>query len=88
MNVLVANDIDPVADRIAARLAGDRLGTWIIDEQGVQDRNAIIACVPDKQLNARPALAEVMQNSLERWSIRRGRLRGRGLGAAYSTADR
>ena len=27
MNVLVANDIDPVADRIAARLAGDRLGT-------------------------------------------------------------
>ena len=35
MNVLVANDIDPVADRIAARLAGDRLGTWIIDEQGV-----------------------------------------------------
>ena len=88
MNVLVANDIDPVADRIAARLAGDRLGTWIIDEQGVQDRNAIIACVPEKQLNARPALAEVMQNSLERWSIRRGRLRGRGLGAAYSTADR
>ncbi len=40
MNVLVANDIDPVADRIAARLAGDRLGAWIIDEQGVQDRNA------------------------------------------------
>jgi len=88
MNVLVANDIDPVADRIAARLAGDRLGTWIIDEQGVQDRNAIIACVPEKQLNARPALAEVMQNSLERWSIRRGRLRGRDLGAAYFTADK
>jgi len=88
MNVLVANDIDPVADRIAARIAGDRLATWIIDEQGVQDRNAIIACVPEKQLNARPALAEVMQNSLERWSIRRGRLRGRDLGAIYSTADR
>src|SRR6266446_2662947 len=84
MNVLVANDIDPVPDRIAARLAGDRLGTWIIDEQGVQDRNAIIACVPEKQLNARPALAEVMQNSLERWSIRQGRLRDRDLGAMYS----
>lgn len=88
MNVLVANDIDPVPDRIAAGLAGDRLGTWIIDEQGVEDRNAIIACVPEKQLNARPALAEVMQNSLERWSIRRGRLRGRGLGAMYFAADR
>jgi SAM-dependent methyltransferase len=88
MNVLVANDIDPVPDRIAARLAGDRLGTWIIDEQGVQDRNAIIACVPERQLNARPVLAEVMQSSLERWSIRRGRLRGRDLSAMYSTADR
>ena len=88
MNVLVANDIDPVADRIAARLAGDRLGAWIIDEQGVQDRNAVIACVPERQLNARPELAEVMQNSLERWSIRRGRLRSRDLGAAYFTADK
>ena len=88
MNALVANDIDPIADRIAARLAGDRLATWIIDEQGVQDRNAIIACVPEKQLNARSALDEVMQNSLERWSIRRGRLRGRDLSVIYSTADR
>jgi SAM-dependent methyltransferase len=79
MNVLVANDFDPVPDRIAARLAGDRLTAWIVDEQGVQDRNAIIACVPEKQLNARPALTEVMQNSLERWSIRRGRLRDRDL---------
>jgi spermidine synthase len=73
MNVLVANDIDQVSDRIAARFAGDRLRAWIIDEPGVQDRNAILACVPERQLNARPALAEVMQNSLERWSIRRGR---------------
>jgi spermidine synthase len=77
MNVLVANDIDPVPDRIAARLAGDTLEAWMIDEQGVLDRNAIIACVPERQLNARPALTEVMQNSLERWSIRRGRLHGR-----------
>jgi hypothetical protein len=72
MNVLVANDFDPVPDRIAARLAGDRLGAWIVDEQGVQDRNAIIACVPERQLKAHPALTETMQNSLERWSIRRG----------------
>jgi spermidine synthase len=73
MNVLVANDIDQVPDRIAARLAGYRLRSWIIDEPAVQDRNAIIACAPERQLNARPALAEVMQNSIERWSIRRGR---------------
>ena len=73
MNVLVANDIDQVPDRIAARLAGDRLRAWIIDEPAVQDRNAIIACVPERQLVAHPALAEVMQSSLERWSIRRSR---------------
>ena len=76
MNVLVANDIDRLPDRIALRLAGDRLRAWIIDEPGVEDRNAIIACGPERQLNARPAVAEVMQNSIERWSIRKGRSLG------------
>ena len=79
MNVLVANDIDPLPDRIAARLAGDALRVWIVDEQGIQDRNAILACVPERQLNAREALFELMTNTSERWSIRRGRLRGRDL---------
>ena len=81
MNVLVTDDIDPTADRIAARLAGDALHVWIIDEQGIQGRNAILACVPEKQLGARPALREVMDHTSERWSIRRGRLRGRDLGS-------
>jgi spermidine synthase len=79
MNVMVANDIDPTPDRIAARLAGDRLRVWILDEQGIEDRNAIIACVPERRLRARPALHDVMRNTHERWSIRRGRLRGRDL---------
>lgn len=73
MNVLVANDFDPVPDRIATRLAGDRLAVWIVDEQGIEDRNAIIACVPEKQLGTHPEITGVMENSLERWSIRRGR---------------
>jgi spermidine synthase len=80
MNVMVANDIDPTPDRIAARLAGDSLRVWILDEQGIEDRNAIIACVPERRLRARPALHDVMRNTQERWSIRRGRLRGRDLG--------
>jgi spermidine synthase len=79
MNVMVANDIDPVPDRIAARLAGDGLRVWIVDEQGIQDRNAIIACLPERQFNARSALHDVMRNNNERWSIRRGRLRSRDL---------
>ena len=79
MNVTVPNDIDPTPDRIAARLAGDGLRVWIIDEQGIEDRNAIIACLPERQLNARPALQEVMESTSERWSIRRGRLRSQDL---------
>jgi len=75
MNVLAANDIDPLPDRIAARLAGDTLRIWVVDEQGIQDRSAILACVPERQLNARAALFEVMAGTSERWSIRRGRLR-------------
>ena len=79
MNVMVTNDIDPTPDRIAARLAGDSLRVWIVDEQGIQDRNAIIACLPEKQLSARPVFNDVMRNNNERWSIRRGRLRSRDL---------
>jgi len=79
MNVLAANDIDPLPDRIAARLAGDALRVWVVDEQGIQDRNAILACVPERQLNSRPMLQEVMAGTSERWSIRRGRLRSSDL---------
>jgi len=79
MNVLVTNDIDPTPDRIAARLAGDSLLVWIVDEQGIEDRNAIIACLPEKQLNPRSALNDVMRSNHERWSVRRGRLRSRDL---------
>src|SRR5664279_2563817 len=79
MNALVTNDIDPTADRIAARLAGDDLRVWIVDEQGIENRNAIIACLPERQLSARAALYDVMSNTPERWSIRRGRLHGREL---------
>jgi spermidine synthase len=86
MNVLVGNDIDPTPDRIAARLAGEGLQAWIIDEQGIEDRNAIIACLPAKQLIARSALNDVMRNNHEKWSIRRGRLRSRDL--AFGSRNR
>jgi SAM-dependent methyltransferase len=79
MNVMVANDIDPTPDRIAARLAGEELRTWIVDEQFIEDRNAVIACIPEKTLGSRAALDRVMHHSHERWAIRRGRLRSRDL---------
>ncbi|MET4492708.1 spermidine synthase [Bradyrhizobium sp. LA7.1] len=79
MNVMVAHDIDPTPDRIAARLAGEELRTWIVDEQFIEDRNAVIACIPEKTLGSRAALDRVMRHSHERWAIRRGRLRSRDL---------
>ena len=79
MNVTVMNDIDPIPDRIAARLAGDSLRIWIVDEQGIVDRNAVIACLPEKQLNARSGLNDILHGNLEKWSIRRGRLHRRDL---------
>jgi SAM-dependent methyltransferase len=85
MNVLVTNDLDPIPDLIAARLAGDDLRIWIVDEQGIEDRNAIIVCLPGKQLHARPVLDDVMHSNHERWSIRRGRPRCRDL--AYGSRN-
>ena len=79
MNVMVSNDIDPTPDRIAARLAGESLRTWIVDEQGIENRNAVIACGPEKQLGSRATLNQVMHHCYERWSIRRGRPRNRDL---------
>lgn len=75
MNVLVDNDMDPVPDWIAARLAGDSLHRWIVDEQGIEDRNAVIACIPEKHLIKRASLRDAMSNNGERWWLRRGRQR-------------
>jgi SAM-dependent methyltransferase len=79
MNVMVSNDIDPTPDRIAARLSGEELRTWIVDEQFIVDRNAVIACIPEKTIGSRAALDRVMRHSHEQWALRRGRLRSRDL---------
>jgi hypothetical protein len=79
MNVMVAHDVDPTPDRIAARLAGEDLRVWIVDEQFIEDRNAVIACIPQKTIGSRAALDRVMRHSHEQWAIRRGRLRSRDL---------
>jgi hypothetical protein len=61
------------------------LRIWIVDEQGIQDRNAIIVCLPEKQLHARPVLDDMMHGNHEHWSIRRGRLRSGDL--AYGSRN-
>ena len=80
MNVMVSDDIDPIPDRIAARLAGEELRSWSVAEQFIVDRNAVIACLPERTIGSRTALDRVMRHSHEQWAIRRGRLRSRDLG--------
>jgi SAM-dependent methyltransferase len=75
MNVLVSHDIDPQADRIAARLSGQELHPWIVDEPGVEDRNAIIACLPEMVPPARTALMRVLKATDEKWVVRKPRHR-------------
>jgi len=87
MNAMVSNDIDPTPDRIAARLAGDNLRTWIVDEQGIEDRNAVIACVPEKKLGSRATLNQVIHHCYERWAIRPGRLRGSDLNLVRANGE-
>jgi SAM-dependent methyltransferase len=73
MNALVSHDIDPTADRIAARLSGPELNSWIVDEPGIAERNAIIACLPDKVPTVRGTLARVLRSTDEKWVVRRSR---------------
>src|SRR5258708_20067935 len=68
MNVTVMNDIDPIPDRIPARLAGDSLRIWILDEQGIVERNALIACLSETQLNAPSGLNAILHCNLDKWS--------------------
>ena len=75
MNALVAHDIDPLADQIAARLCGPELTSWIVDEPGIEQRNAVIACLPEKMLAERAALKRMLEATEESWKIRRPRLR-------------
>jgi spermidine synthase len=85
MNVTVNNDIDPVPDRIAARLAGDSLQPWLIDERGIEDRNAVVACISEKFVTQRISLRDAMRNNGEHWSLRRGRLRSGDMASGART---
>jgi hypothetical protein len=65
--------------RIAARLAGEELRIWVVDEQFIEDRNAVIACIPEKTIGPRAPLYRAMRHSHKQWVIRRGGLRNRDL---------
>jgi spermidine synthase len=74
MNLAVASDVDPLPDRIAGRLASGSLHAWIFDHPGVGERNAIIACRPERSFNERKFLVVAEGPDDEEWSCRRARI--------------
>ncbi|SFI08137.1 hypothetical protein SAMN05216304_101750 [Bosea sp. OK403] len=76
MNLLVEHDLDPLPDEITADLAGSDLNAWIIDEAfGEPERNAVIACAPERRLElGQEAFPPVIAAEFLSWSVRRPRL--------------
>ncbi len=78
MNLTIDNDLDPTPDRIAAMLSGRTLHPWIVDERGVEGRNAVLACTPERLASRRSAFTALLRNHGEEWLVRKGRLGGAG----------
>jgi hypothetical protein len=75
MNMLVENDFDGSADKIANLLSGNGLTTWIFDQPGSSNRNALIVGLSQsrKEANRRGVVSLCNADSL--WTQRRPRLR-------------
>jgi spermidine synthase len=74
MNVSAASDVDPAPDRIAALLAGNTLRAWIFDHPGRGERNAILACRPERSFKERDLLGTAETPDEDAWVCRRTRL--------------
>jgi hypothetical protein len=77
MNMLVGNDFDGATDTIANLLSGEGRTSWVFDQPGFTNRNALIACLPQsrKEVNRR-RVAELCSADAS-WMLRRPRLRRR-----------
>ena len=75
MNMLADHDFDPTPDRIANRLSGGNLQAQIFDEPGIPSRNAVIACVPERQFARDSRVWQLIHNDDEAWVLRKPRSR-------------
>ena len=66
---------DPTPDRIANRLSGGNLQAQIFDEPGIPSRNAVIACVPERQFARDSRVWQLIHNDDEAWVLRKPRSR-------------
>jgi len=71
MNIIIENDFDPVADKIAHALSDDQLGAWIFDQPGQLKRNALIACLPRKRLSSDGFITEIDNSADMSGAVRR-----------------
>jgi SAM-dependent methyltransferase len=76
MNVLIEHGMDLFPDVAGNRLAGSDLNTWVIDETVREpERNAVIACVPESELQLRwETLPDAVAAAAPGWFVRRSHL--------------
>jgi len=75
MNMLVGNDFDGSADKIANLLSGNGLTTWIFDQPGSNNRNALIVGLSQSRKEANHRCVVSLCNADSSWTQRRPRLR-------------
>lgn len=76
MNVLIEYGMDLLPDIVGKRLAGPDLRTWVIDEVAREpERNAVIACVPERHPDIQwQALPDAVASDAARWLVRQSHL--------------
>lgn len=75
INMMSAHDIDPTADLIATLMASSDRSTWIFDQLGLVERNAVVVAAR----GGRPLLdpryfPEELHDELATWSLRASRI--------------
>lgn len=76
INMMASHDVDPTADLIATYMANPARATWILDQMGLVERNAVVLASPA----GRPRFSlerfpEALHEELDTWTVRTSRLK-------------
>jgi spermidine synthase len=75
MNMMVANDLDGSADKIARLLSGKGFTNWIFDQPGFKNRNALIVSLSQSRKEVSRHRVSALCDADASWTLRRARLR-------------
>lgn len=74
VNMMIAHDLDPTADLIAAAMAGGDRKAWIFDQLGEIERNAVVAVGPTRRPHLSPSVfPEDLRAEFATWTVRQAR---------------